>query len=113
MAWEAAMVRRREPDRTNALAGRLTDAHEELAPHAVPGGSGNQLHRWASPSGFAVKWHKGALLRPARRPLSLGAFLADARRRRGLSQRALATRIARDHTVVVRWEGGSREPTLL
>lgn len=50
----------------------------------------------------------------AERPLAqrLGTNLGDLRRRRGLSQAALARRIGRGRTAVCRWESGERLPTL-
>ena len=42
----------------------------------------------------------------------LGARLAIARRKAGLSQRRLARRLRRPHSMVSRWESGSREPTV-
>lgn len=41
----------------------------------------------------------------------LGCQLAAARRASGLSQRRLARRIERRHSIVSRWESGEREPT--
>jgi len=43
---------------------------------------------------------------------SLGARLARLRRSRRLSLRGLANRLRRDHSLILRWEQGRREPTL-
>jgi transcriptional regulator with XRE-family HTH domain len=48
---------------------------------------------------------------PGKRLWKLGSLLAAARKEAGLSQRRLARRIERRHSIVSRWEGGSREPT--
>lgn len=43
---------------------------------------------------------------------SLGSRLARLRRGRRLSLRGVANRLRRDHSLVLRWEQGRREPTL-
>lgn len=43
---------------------------------------------------------------------SFGARIRRLRRARGLSLRGLALRLGRDHTLVLRWERGEREPTV-
>jgi transcriptional regulator with XRE-family HTH domain len=48
-----------------------------------------------------------------REPESLGAVLRSLRLARGLSQRAVARRLERRHSVVGRWEAGTLEPTFL
>jgi len=48
-----------------------------------------------------------------REPESLGAALRSLRLARGLSQRAVARRLERRHSVVGRWEAGTLEPTFL
>jgi transcriptional regulator with XRE-family HTH domain len=50
---------------------------------------------------------------PAGFPPTLGAALRRAREERCLSQRAVARRLGRPHSIVSRWEAGIREPTLL
>jgi transcriptional regulator with XRE-family HTH domain len=62
-----------------------------------------------------MRWIKPAGPRgiPSSASPTIGQRLVALRVDRGLGQRELARRLCRDHSVVSRWEAGTREPTLL